>query len=298
MIALLLALVATAASLVGVLVDTWKDLHKSKTHKRIASTFYTVAALGTSGVLISQYGSAQRDAADALNWRKEERLHLSRIDAEGGNDEAMRSYLQQELLLQGQVNDAERHEAERQFFASPSTSEGIREQRKTANDKIVRDNFIRFEPITNFVLSTTIDDWIAGAQKHNPQIGIEKAPSASVISGQYMGGFIRVRSFMFPNKMHLDVMLLPAAITDSQFEREMIITMELFSPDGKADSLWTLSAGKNSYTVANIRPARYGYRPYTGTLAQPIDDPMLSKTITVSLNEVMKYVLSEATAPN
>lgn len=64
----------------------------------------------------------------------------------------------------------------------------------------------------------------------------------------------------------------------------------------QAGEVFAMDMEENRYSMANQRPSRFTYKPYEGKAENPIQDQEFISRLDQALDEVMAFIVEEATA--
>jgi hypothetical protein len=264
-----------------------------------------IAALVTCGILWWDAIGAKRSKetaekwqAEAGHWQAEARNQMNRIEGRLGDGEMTQRYLTAVSRLTHQYVAEQTGSAVEKYFNSQPERDKLRDEARQANLKIALGHRLRVEPIYDLVVQK-FDEWIEAVRKRGIKLDVhveEEVAIMPVVSGRRSGGYnVRVVSFERGAKLFLQ--MSPAIVDDSQFVQNLHFQMP-FIPGGSGGSeVWTLNIYEKTYSLQNARPNRFSFVSFEGAEQNPIEDQKFVALINQSLDEVMGYVIQEATTP-
>lgn len=231
----------------------------------------------------------------AREARTGENAHLDRIEGKLGDEEATKRYLDAVGNLTHQLTAAKTGSSVDKFFSSTDERQKLRDEVDRANRKLLLAYEIRMNPVRDYVIAK-FDSWITAVQKRGIKVQITTSDVPAVNVGVQKGGAVREAVFESGDKVLLQ--FYSARIIDGHFVDHLHCQMPFFSGKGQfqAGEVFAMDMEENRYTIANQRPSRFVYKPYEGKAENPIEDQLFITRLDQALDEVMAFVVEEATS--
>jgi hypothetical protein len=235
------------------------------------------------------------DDKTARESKAGEDLHLDRIEGKLGDEEATKRYVDGVASLTRQLTTATTGSAVEKFFGSASERQKLRDEVQHANQKLLSAYEIRMNPVSDYVIAK-IDNWLAEVRKRGIKVEVTKNEVPPVSIDVQKSG--TVREAVFENGDKILVEFYSARIIDGRLSGNFHCQIPFISGKGRfqAGEVFGLNIDEKQYTIANTRPSRFVYKPYEGKAENPIEDQLFITRLDQALDEVMAFVVEEATA--
>jgi len=178
-----------------------------------------------------------------------------------------------------------------EFYNTLPSQQQVRASMLEADKRILAQYTLRFRPISDLVL-TSFDKWIAGAKERQMWVSEESHPEMPIAEiGANRGNWVRAVQ-LAPN-LWVRVMANSGMIENQKLVNEFGLTIYINQPKGN-HSLWAVSLGEKRNFIYNQMPNRFPFKNYEGASEMPLSDPEFIKQLNISINQVMSYILLEA----
>ena len=231
---------------------------------------------------------------EAKKWQTDAATQMNRIEGRLGDEEATQRYLDAVRKLTRQLTNEKTGDAADKFFASESERKKLRNEVMQANQKLLLSHQVRIEPVVAFVLGK-FDSWIEAIRKRGLEV---KSEVGSVPAITTAGGSSEpfVRKATFKNGDFVMLQLTPASIEDGQMFQNLHFQMPFHGRSFPAAEIWGLDVHDKDYSVNNPRPSKFLFKKFFGDQSNRIEDPKLIDSINDSFDEVMAFVIDQASA--
>lgn len=269
------------------LIELWKAReNKGRLHLWGVTTLYVAAFALTCRIIWNDQMEAPKltnDDTARRNW----------VGGKIGNEDLTQNYvdtvrqLHQELIRKktGTVID--------RFFASEPEREKRRTQVEQLNAKALSGYKIRFQPLYDFVIAK-FDYWIEEVKERGIAVDMKINEAVAVNVADRSTSFT-IRTATFGNGDEVQLQFVPAVIEDGRIVQSLHFQMPFFRDGANTGEVWAMTVEERDYRVRNQKPTRFKYKDYQGSADNPIEDRNLIDVLNDSLDEVMSYVVAEAT---
>jgi hypothetical protein len=218
----------------------------------------------------------------------------NRIEGKLGNEEATKKYLDAVGNLTRQLTAAKTGNSVDKFFSSKDERQKLRDEVDKANRKLLLEHEIRMNPVRDYVIAK-FDDWLIGIRKRGIKVEITNSDVPAVSVGVQRNGAAREAVFESGDKIMLQ--FYSARIVDGRLTGSLHCQMPFLSGKGQfqAGEVFGMDMEESRYTITNTRPSRFTYKPYEGNADNPIEDQEFITRLDQALDEVMAFVVEEAT---
>ncbi len=236
------------------------------------------------------------DDKKARNSETQSSTQWNRIEGKLGDEEATKRYLDAVGNLTHQLTAAKTGSSVEKFFSSERERQKLRDEVNQANRKLLLAYEIRMNPVRDYVISK-FDSWLTEVRKRGIKVEITNSDIPAVSVGVQRGG--AAREAVFASGDRISLQFYSALIVDGRLKGNLHCQMPFVSGKGlfQAGEVFAMGMGENRYTIANQRPSRFTYKPYEGKADNPIQDQEFISRLDQALDEVMAFVVEEATAP-
>jgi hypothetical protein len=257
-------------------------------HRFLVPVLSLIALLASCWIVWSDDKSA-REAKTGEN------AHLDRIEGKLGSEEATHRYLDAVNKLTQQLTAAKTGNSVEKFFSSQNERRKLRDDLRQANTKLLSSYEIRITPVRDYVIGK-FDSWLREIRKRGLKIEITNGDVPAVSVGVQKTGAVREAVFESGDKILLQ--FYSALIVDGRLAGPLHCQMPFLPGKGQfqAGEVFAMNIGESHYTITNTRPSRFTYKEYTGKLENPIEDKEFISVLDEALDEVMAFVVEEATA--
>jgi hypothetical protein len=234
------------------------------------------------------------DDKTARESKAGEDLHLDRIEGKLGDEEATKRYVDGVASLTHQLTTATTGSAVEKFFGSASDRQKLRDEVQRANQKLLSMYEIRIDPVRDYVIAK-IDAWLDEVGKRGIKGNITKTDVPAVSVDVQRGG--SAREAVFDNGDKVSLQFYSARIVDGRLYDNFHCQMPFVSGKGRfqAGEIFNLNIYERQYSMPNMRPSRFKFKPYDGSADNPIEDKDFITRLDQALDEVMAFVVEEAT---
>lgn len=235
------------------------------------------------------------DDKTAREFRNTGERQWNRIEGKLGDEEATRRYLDAVGNLTHQLTAAKTGSSVEKFFNSEAERHKLRDEVNQANRKLLLAYEIRMNPVRDYI-AAKFDNWLAEVRKRGIKVEITNTDVPAVSIGVQMAGTVREAVFEGGDKILLQ--FSSARIIDGRLAGNFHCQMPFLSGKGlfQAGEVFAMDMEENRYSIANQRPSRFTYKPYEGKADNPIQDQAFISRLDQALDEVMAFVVEEATA--
>ncbi len=236
------------------------------------------------------------DDKSAREFRNTGERQWNRIEGKLGDEEATRRYLDAVGNLTHQLTAAKTGSSVEKFFSSENERHKLRDEVNQANRKLLLAYEIRMNPVRDYVIAK-FDSWLTEVRKRGIKVEITNTDVPGVSIGVQRAGTVREAVFESGDKILLQ--FSSARIIDGRLSGNLHCQMPFLSGKGlfQAGEIFAMDMEENRYTITNMRPSRFTYKPYEGKADNPIEDQVFITRLDQALDEVMAFVIEEATAP-
>lgn len=261
-------------------------------HKRGLPIVGGISAFVACWIISHDSRESTKWQQEAKKWQADAATQMNRIEGRLGDEEATQRYLEAVRKLTQQLTSEKTGSAADKFFASEAERKRLREDVKQANQKLLSAHQVRIEPVVAFILGK-FDAWIEAIRKRGIKVKTEAADvSAITTGGSNFEPF--VRKAIFENGDYVMLQLTSATIEDGQMLQHLHFQMPFHSHSAPAGEIWGFDMHDKEYTVNNPRPSKFVFKRFAGGQPNPIQDQKLIDALNDSFDEVMAFVIEEA----
>ena len=270
------------------LIELWKA-RENKGRLRLwgVTALYVAAFFATCFIM-------WKDQVEAVKLRNDETAWKNWMGGKIGNEDLTQNYvdivrqLHEELIREktGTVID--------RFFASESEREKRRTQVEQLNTKALSGYKIRFQPLYDLVIAK-FDYWIEEVKERGIDVDMTINEAVAVNVANRSTSFT-VRTATFGNGDEIQLQFAPAVVEDGRIVQSLHFQMPFFKGGAHIGEVWAMTVEERDYRVSNQKPTKFNYKAYQGNADNPIEDKNLISALNDSLDEVMSYVVAEASS--
>lgn len=259
--------------------ETWQELDKTKLSEatRSANKWQT---------------DFKKSQAELQKSETELQKQLNRMDGKMGSDDAKQLYLSAQGILLNEIVSSSAGPAVKEFHETLDKQRELQANRLKTNRSLVDLYDIRFSPVLKLILSN-FDFWIASDKElnlSNSAPKIEKIITATI--GGASGGELRV--VPLAGNQSARIQIQTAVIDDGALVNRFYVYVYFYSENGVVN-LASLDMDDKGYQLHNPQPAKFSFKDFGGHQENPISDAELIKAINVAMNQVMTYIMLQAT---
>lgn len=281
--------------LVALLVIRWEVRHEKKKKGKLRTIvlplLYLVAASMTVVVIALDHRNAAEAESRSASEKKELRIHLDRIEAQRGSENASKRYREAELANSRPFAQENTREAAARFFASEPQQKRVAQSASDLNELFARAQGDRLQPVVDFV-GEKIDAWVDEIKLRGVRVSRTSKPMIAVAERPNTSEHNLI-TIMFETGHRLEFQVLSAVTENGAFVQNLHMQAPFSQPGASHFEVWTLGGSDRVVELRNPRSQRLNFKPFTSNAAVPIRDTSLRDAINQSLDEVFVFTLAE-----
>ncbi len=229
---------------------------------------------------------------EAKRWQAESAAQMNRIEGKLGDESATQRYLEAVRKLTRQLTNEKTGTIADRFFASEAERKKLREEVVQANQRLLRSHQVRMEPVVAFIVGK-FDSWIDAIRKRGIVVQAETDDYPAITTdGNKFKPFVRKATFKSGDFVMLQ--LTPAIIEGGQMPQNLHFQMPFHGHNAQPYEIWGCDVYEQKYNVNNPRPSKFVFKSFEGDSPNPIEDQKLIDALNDSFDEVMGFVIDEA----
>lgn len=238
---------------------------------------------------------SRREAGEKERRRNEDSaLQMNRIEGRLGSGDSTEKYLAGQRALIGSLAREKNGNAIDKYFAMADERARLRGEVQSANERVALAERMRIEPAFEFLLQK-VHGWLAAAKERGIAYKLSEVKTPIV----NVGGALNDRRLdvAFDDGHRLGLNVVSMAVRDGTIAERGDCFFSLLDRTGGSSRLMRIEFGEKRHGLFNERTSLFQFKDYEGHDVAPMEDKKFIDGLSDAVDEVLGFVLDEASAP-